>query len=117
VCLTRKSGAHPCEAGRIVIGASPLCIDAAEGESMGTSKTSGGITRPLRKETPLLLPVPEAARLLGVGATFAWELVHNGQLPSVRLGRRVLVPRAALEQLASSANWPQPAEIEGRHIG
>jgi len=84
---------------------------------MTTSKTPGGLTRPPRKETPLLLPVPEAARLLGVGATFAWELVHSGQLPSVRLGRRVLVPRAALEQVAASATWPRATEIEGRNTG
>ena len=53
-------------------------------------------------EMPLLISVPEAARLLGVGTTFGWMLVHNGELPSVRLGRRVLIPRAALERLANS---------------
>lgn len=51
-------------------------------------------------ETPLLVSVPEAARLLGVGTTFGWAMVRNGDMPSVRLGRRVLVPRAALEHLA-----------------
>jgi excisionase family DNA binding protein len=54
--------------------------------------------RPDPLETPLLLSVPRAARLLGIGVTFAWELVHAGAIPSVRLGRRVLVPRTALEQ-------------------
>ncbi len=52
-------------------------------------------------DTPLLLAVPDAARLLGIGTTFAWELVRAGDLPSVKLGRRVLVPRAALERLAT----------------
>lgn len=51
--------------------------------------------------SPLLVAVPDAARLLGIGLTFAWELVRSGDLPSVKLGRRVLVPRAALERLAS----------------
>lgn len=50
-------------------------------------------------ELPLLISVPEAARLLGVGPSLGWTLVHSGELPSVRLGRRVLVPRAALERL------------------
>jgi len=49
---------------------------------------------------PLLVAVPDAARLLGIGPTFAWELVRAGAIPSVKLGRRVLVPRAALERLA-----------------
>jgi excisionase family DNA binding protein len=55
---------------------------------------------------PLLLSVPQAARLLGVGTTLCWELVHGGQLPSVRLGRRVLVPRVAVEQLAQTGEAP-----------
>lgn len=54
-------------------------------------------------QQPLLLSVPDAARLLGVGKTFCWEMVYGGQLPSVRLGRRVLVPRAAIERLAQGA--------------
>jgi excisionase family DNA binding protein len=59
--------------------------------------------RPHRSDSldmPLLVSVPEAARLLGVGKTFAWTLVHSGSVPTVRLGKRVLVPRAALERLA-----------------
>jgi excisionase family DNA binding protein len=60
-----------------------------------------------RVETPLLVSVPEAARLLGVGTTFGWAMVRNGEIPSVRLGRRVLVPRAALEQLAGTRQAQQ----------
>lgn len=49
---------------------------------------------------PLLLSVPEAARLLGIGTTLCWEMIHSGQLASVRLGRRVLIPRGVVERLA-----------------
>ena len=45
----------------------------------------------------LLLTVDEAARRLGIGKTLAWELVWAGVLPSVRLGRCVRIPLAALE--------------------
>jgi len=55
------------------------------------------------EQVPLLLSVPQAAHLLGVGLTLCWEMVHGGQLPSVRLGRRVLVPRHAVERLAYAA--------------
>ncbi len=51
-------------------------------------------------DRPLLVSVPEAAHLLGIGLTYGWTMVRSGQLPTVRLGRRILVPRAALEQLA-----------------
>jgi len=69
---------------------------------MFTEKTTGqAITRqPHHEQPPLLLSVPQAARLLGVGVTLCWEMVHGGLLPSVRLGRRVLVPRHAVERLA-----------------
>lgn len=45
----------------------------------------------------LLLTVEEAARRLGIGRTLAWRLVRSGDLPSVRLGRLVRVPRGALQ--------------------
>ena len=51
-------------------------------------------------EMSLLVSVPEAARLLGIGRTCAWDMVRNGELPTLRLRKRVLVPRAALERLA-----------------
>jgi len=45
----------------------------------------------------LVLTVEEAAQLLGIGRTLAWRLVQEGELPSVRLGRCVRVPRRELE--------------------
>ncbi|HAF11529.1 MAG TPA: hypothetical protein DCK98_15810 [Chloroflexi bacterium] len=45
----------------------------------------------------LLLTVPEAARTLGIGTTLAYEMVGRGELPHVRLGHAVRVPRQALE--------------------
>lgn len=35
----------------------------------------------------VLLTVEEAAELLGIGRTFAWQLVRNGDLESVQIGR------------------------------
>ena len=45
----------------------------------------------------LLLTVEEAARRLNIGRTLAWQLVREGKLPSVRLGRCVRVPEQALQ--------------------
>lgn len=55
-------------------------------------------------DRPLLVSVPEAAHLLGIGLTYGWTMVRSGQLPTVRLGRRILVPRAAIEQLAHATS-------------
>ena len=47
----------------------------------------------------LVLSVTEAAGLLGISRGLAYELVARGELPSLRLGRRIVVPRRALEAL------------------
>ena len=49
--------------------------------------------------TALVLTVPQAAHLLGISRTHAYELVARGELAHVRLGRRIVVPRHALETL------------------
>jgi excisionase family DNA binding protein len=47
---------------------------------------------------PLLMSVREAARLIGIGRDCTYCLIREGRLPAVRVGRRILVPRAALER-------------------
>ncbi|MFO8102067.1 MAG: helix-turn-helix domain-containing protein [Dehalococcoidia bacterium] len=50
-------------------------------------------------EEKLTLTVEESARLLGISRGLAYELARTGQIPVIRFGRRMLVPRAALERL------------------
>lgn len=45
----------------------------------------------------LLLPVADAGRLLGIGRTKTYELIDSGDLRTVTIGRRRLVPAAELE--------------------
>jgi excisionase family DNA binding protein len=65
-------------------------------------------------EQSLTLSVPEAAALLGLSANHAWRLVSNGVIPSMRLGRRVLVPRAALVALVENAAAGRPLATAAR---
>ncbi|WP_026124534.1 excisionase family DNA-binding protein [Nocardiopsis baichengensis] len=46
-----------------------------------------------------LLRVEEAAKLLGIGRTRAFELIKEGRLRSVKLGKTRLVPAKALDEL------------------
>jgi len=53
----------------------------------------------IKKETsipPVSVPVPVAAQLLGVSPRTAWTLVKNLELPSFRIGTRVLIPYSAI---------------------
>jgi excisionase family DNA binding protein len=54
---------------------------------------------PTRADQRLTISVEEAGRLLGISRGLAYELVNRGDIPSVRLGRRILVPRRALDRL------------------
>ena len=56
----------------------------------------------------LTLTVEEAAGLLGISRNLAYELVARKELPSLRLGRRVLVPRQALDRLLDVGGVDQP---------
>ena len=47
----------------------------------------------------LVMSVPDAAEALGISRAHAYELVARGELPHLRLGRRIVIPYAALESL------------------
>jgi excisionase family DNA binding protein len=57
-------------------------------------------------ELPLTLSVEEAAKLLGVGRGLAYDAARRGELPTIRLGRRLLVPTARLLELVGAENGP-----------
>jgi len=50
-----------------------------------------------------VLTVAEAANMLGISRSLAYELVARHELPAVRLGRRIVVPHRAIEDLLASA--------------
>lgn len=47
----------------------------------------------------LCITVPEAASMLGLSRNFTYELVKQKQLPVIKFGKRLLIPRAALEKM------------------
>lgn len=49
------------------------------------------------------LTVDETAAVLGIGRELAFTMCRTGQIPTIRLGRRILVPRAALERMLETA--------------
>jgi len=62
-----------------------------------TRRTSAGDgdQRPIR----VTVSVAEAATMLGIGRATAYQCVRSGQIPSIRLGSRIVVPIRALERL------------------
>ena len=56
--------------------------------------------RPVQR---LTMTVEEAAIALGISRAFAYEAVTKGDIPCIRIGRRILIPKIALEKLLDSA--------------
>jgi excisionase family DNA binding protein len=59
-----------------------------------TTNTAG--TRADATELPPTISVEHAAKLLGVSRSAAYRAVAAGQLPVLRLGRRIYIPTARL---------------------
>lgn len=53
----------------------------------------------------LVMSVEDAARALHISRNLAYEAARDGRLPCIRIGRRLLVSRRALEKLLEE---PQP---------
>jgi len=53
------------------------------------------------KKVRKTLNVDEVAQLLGIGRTLAYQAVRRGEIPSIRIGNRYLVSKAALEAVIS----------------
>jgi excisionase family DNA binding protein len=64
---------------------------------MAKRKAEAKVAAP--KATPLTMTVDEAAAELGISRGTAYECARTGQIPTIRLGRRLLVPREALLRL------------------
>ena len=63
--------------------------------------------------TKLTYTVTEVAELLGISRSSAYECVRRGEIPSLTLGRRVVVPRRALEALLDVPEPAEPVRSEG----
>ena len=51
----------------------------------------------------LTFTVEETAKILGIGRNSAYEAVARGEIPVIRVGKRLLVPKAALMKMLETA--------------
>ncbi len=50
----------------------------------------------LYEQLPVTLSVEELMPILGIGRNTAYELVHSGRIFSIKIGRQLRIPRAAV---------------------
>jgi len=53
----------------------------------------------------MTLTIEEAAKVLGIGRNLCYDRVKTGEIPVIKIGRRLLVLRSALEKLLAN---PKP---------
>ena len=51
----------------------------------------------------LTLSVDEAGKMLGLSRGLMYQAVRKGEIPSIRIGRRILIPCAALHRMLKDA--------------
>lgn len=65
---------------------------------------------------PMTWSVGQAAHALGISRALAYELVRRGELPTLRFGKRIVIPRKALAELIDSTprvDDPNPRPVVG----
>lgn len=62
------------------------------------------------KNMPLTLTVDQVAELLQISRGHCFSMVREGRIPSLRFGKRILIPRKALEAMLEG-HWQPNNEI------
>lgn len=47
--------------------------------------------------------IDEVAEILGIGRSSAYQAAQTGEIPTIKVGRRLLVPKVALEHMLDLA--------------
>lgn len=59
----------------------------------------------------LTITVQEAANLLGLSRNSAYQGIATGEIPHIKVGKRILIPRVAFEKMLESTD--KKAEGQG----
>ncbi len=62
---------------------------------------------PLPQDRATLPVWPDTGRILGLSKASTYEAVRRGDIPVIRIGRRLLVPTAALRRMLQLDDAPQ----------
>jgi excisionase family DNA binding protein len=64
---------------------------------------------PSAPDERLTYSIEEAGQLLGISRGLAYQLANSGGLPTLRLGRRLVIPKAALQKMIEGGARPLAA--------
>jgi len=64
-----------------------------------------------KEDDSLVLTPVETARLLRISRTNCYEQIRQGVIPSVRIGKRIIVPRTALMRMLDEGAKQQDSTL------
>ena len=70
----------------------------SDGKIQGMTQV-GSIALPTPEDQPTLPVWPETGRILGLSRASTYAAIERGEIPVIRVGRRLLVPTASLRRL------------------
>lgn len=76
------------------------------------STSENVLTTRTESDQSLTLTVEDAAKLLGIGRSLAYQLVRQGKIPALKFGCRWLIPKAALARMLETCGTPE-VDAEG----
>jgi excisionase family DNA binding protein len=80
---------------------------------IGYAESTPGVAAAVKQLGRTVYTVEEAGELLGISRATAYECVQTGQIPSLRFGHRIVVPRAALMKLLDEAGSFKSRPVPG----
>jgi predicted DNA-binding transcriptional regulator AlpA len=97
-----------CAANRLILAAA--CRGSGSTQRTWTEQIMSNETTMSGADVPILLTVPEAAKVLGIGRTLAYELVRTDTWPTpvIRAGKLIKIPSRPLLDLIAGGS-PSPA--------
>lgn len=87
----------------------PRGADGAPSTFAGGDRLAGTTSSPIQPGQ--LLDVGQAADILGMGKSFVYIECERGRLPHLKLGRRVKIPRTALDAYIDNALQTRSSDI------
>ena len=70
--------------------------------------TQGFMSEKVDVEALTVRPWPEAGKMLGLGRNAIYDAIARGEIPVLRFGRRIVIPKRALEKMLSGDALRQP---------
>lgn len=71
--------------------------------AQGAGSTAEPTPAPKPPEAPLIYTVPEVCAILSLGKNSVYAAIKRGEIPSIKLGGRIAIPKPAFDQMLAAS--------------